>query len=60
MELVDDSGNTLFHYAVCSMDEVSILKLIEKGAGVMNRNFVEVPITETQGNSRVMVSFDKR
>jgi len=53
--MMDESGNTLFHYAVCSMDEVSIFKLIEKGAGVMNRNWVEVPMNEAQGNARIMV-----
>ncbi len=43
LKLQDESGNTLFHHAVASLDEASIYKLIMKGAnlvGTLQRTLV--------------------
>ena len=40
LEMKDESGNTLFHYAVGCLDELSIQKMIEKGANLV-RNQIE-------------------
>jgi len=36
LALQDESGNTLFHYAVGSLDDKSIVKLVEKGANLVS------------------------
>ena len=36
LEMKDESGNTLFHYAVGCLDEISIQKMIEKGANLVS------------------------
>jgi hypothetical protein len=46
LEITDDQGSTLFHYAVGCLDDSAILKLMEKGAGLMRRNFAEVSFDE--------------
>ncbi len=35
LQLEDDSGNTLFHYAVACLDESTIFQLVEKGANLV-------------------------
>ena len=37
LDMRDESGNSLFHYAVGCLDELSIYKLMELGANLMAR-----------------------
>eukprot|EP00095_Tigriopus_kingsejongensis_P004696 maker-scaffold276_size226481-snap-gene-0.17 protein:Tk04696 transcript:maker-scaffold276_size226481-snap-gene-0.17-mRNA-1 annotation:"hypothetical protein" len=46
LEMRDDNGNTLFHHAVASLDENSIVKFIEMGANLMNKTRRDVQIEE--------------
>ena len=46
LEIEDEQGNTLFHYAVGCLDDSAILKLMEKGACLMKRNNAEISIDD--------------
>ena len=46
LDICDDNGTSLFHYAVGCLDDSAILKLMEKGASLMNRNWTEVSVDD--------------
>ena len=46
LNMVDDSGNTLFHFAVGCVDEQLIYSMIEKGANLLSKNYAEVEVAE--------------
>ena len=46
LDMRDVSGNSLFHYAVSCLDELSIYKLMELGANLMAKNRIEVSVDE--------------
>lgn len=46
LNLCDDSGNTLFHFAVGCVDEHLIYRMIERGANLLSKNYAEVEVAE--------------
>ena len=42
LDICDDNGTSLFHYAVGCLDDSAILKLMEKGASLMNRTKIMI------------------
>lgn len=58
LAMKDDSGNTLFHYAVGCLDDISIYKLIDKGANLMSKN--ESEKVNDQGQSQTDVQEESK
>jgi hypothetical protein len=56
LEITDDQGNTLFHYAVGCLDDSAILKLMEKGAALMRRNSAEITLDEDEDDDYLFES----
>jgi hypothetical protein len=46
LEICDDDGHTLFHYAVGCLDDSAILKLMEKGAPLIKEYRTEVELDD--------------
>ena len=42
LDIKDENGNTLFHYAVGCLDEQTIYKMMERGASLMSKNCIDV------------------
>jgi hypothetical protein len=57
LKISDDNGNTLFHFAVGCLDDSAILKLMEKGAPLMRRNWAEVSIDDDDDEELFEVRF---